>query len=88
MADFELVGYVGHSNLKSRCLTENVINYNGGACLGVKNNTTIVSKVLPNRVKVMDEYNEDDRAVNKAEGYNSVSIPGVIRTCNSQFNLG
>ena len=85
-ANLELTGHVGHSNFKGRSPTEDIIKY-GRACLDVKNNTSFVIKVLPSGVKVMNEYNEYDGAIYRAEGHDSVGILRTVRTSKSQLDL-
>ena len=83
----KLAAHAGHSNFKRRGSTEDVINNSGSTFLKVKNHTTIMSKISPGEVKVMNEYNESDGAINRAQGRDSVDVLRTGRTREGQLYL-
>ena len=87
LANLKLARHVGNSFLKSRCPTEDVIHNNSGTCRGVKNNTTVVGKVLRRRVELMYEDNENDRAIHRAKRHYRICIFRGVRSCKCQFAL-
>ena len=79
-ADLKLAGHVRHSNFKGWSPAEYVVNDYSSASLCIKNNTTVVRKVLPSGVKVVNEYSEDDRAINRTKRHDSVCVFRTVRS--------
>ena len=86
--DLKLACHIRNSFFKGRIPAKDVINNDSSASLCMKNNSMIVCKVLPSGVKVIDKYNENDRAVDRTKRHDSVGILGVVRASKGQLYLG
>jgi len=67
--DLKLALKVLHSNVKSRCPAENVIDNDSSVAGLVKDDDARASNLLPSRIHVIDENDEDYRSVDGAEGH-------------------